>query len=88
MEKIIIDFINEQECVYIVETKDMILNSEDYNIGREVLGTSNKGIIYEYMYQYGIEKWSDIKYYSLVSLSDDKIICVFDCKTLEIINNN
>ena len=51
MEKIIIDFINEQECVYIVETKDMILNSEDYNIGREVLGTSNKGIIYEYMYQ-------------------------------------
>lgn len=83
MEKIIIDFINEQECVYIIKTEDMILDSEGYNIGREVIGTSNKGILYDYHYQYGIEKWCDIKDYSLVSLSDDKIICVFDCKTLE-----
>jgi hypothetical protein len=94
MEKIIIDFINEQECVYIVETKDMILDSLEPEIGREVIGTSNKGVVYEYMYQYGIEKWRDIENYSLVSIVDcysserggydrKKIVCVFDCKTLE-----
>jgi hypothetical protein len=94
MNKIIVDFINEQECVYIVETEDMVLDSLEPEIGREVIGTSNKGVVYEYMYQYGIEKWRDIENYSLVSIVDcysserggeerSKIICVFDCKTLE-----
>ncbi len=94
MSKVIIDFINEQESVYIVETKKMVLDSMDPEIGREVLGTSNKGVVYEYMHQYGIEKWSNIENYSLVSIVDcysserggeerSKIICVFDCKTLE-----
>jgi len=85
MEKVIIDFINKQESVYIVETKNMVLDSKEHEIGREVLGTSNKGVVYEYMWQYGIEKWQDIENYSLVSLDVErsKIICVFDCKTLE-----
>lgn len=94
MNKIIIDFINEQESVYIVETKKMILDSVEPEIGREVIGTSNKGVVYEYMYQYAIEKWRNIEDYSLVSIVDcysserggeerSKIICVFDCKTLE-----
>lgn len=94
MEANIIDFINEQECVYIVKTQKMVLDSLDPEIGREVLGTSNKGIVYEYMHQYGIEKWRDIEDYSLVSIVDcysierggeerSKIICVFDCKTLK-----
>ncbi len=94
MSKVIIDFINEQESVYIVETKNMVLDSIEPEIGREVLGTSNKGVVYEYMHQYGIEKWSNIENYSLVSIVDcysserggeerSKIICVFDCKTLD-----
>jgi hypothetical protein len=94
MSKVIIDFINEQESVYIVETKNIVLDSMEPEIGREVLGTSNKGVVYEYMHQYGIEKWSNIENYSLVSIVDcysserggeerSKIICVFDCKKLE-----
>lgn len=83
MKEKIIDFINKQERVYIVKTESMVLDSEDYDIGREVIGTSNKGVLSDYHYQYAIEKWCDIEDYSLVSLSEEKIICVFDCKTLE-----
>ena len=92
--KTIREFIDSQETVYIVETKEMVLDSVDPEIGREVIGTSNNGVVYEYMHQYGIEKWKDIENYSLVSIVDcysserggderSKIICVFDCKTLE-----
>lgn len=94
MNQKIIDFINEQECVYVVETEDMVLDSIDPNLGYEVLGISKKGIIFEWMDTYGIEKWSDIENYSLVSIvdcyssergGDDRrnITYVFDCKTLE-----
>jgi len=94
MNKTIREFIDSQETVYIVETKDMVLDSVEPEIGREVIGTSNKGIAYEYMYQYAIEKWRNIEDYSLVSIVDcysseregeerSKIICIFDCKTLE-----
>jgi len=90
----ITNFINEQECVYIVETKDIILDSLEFEIGREVIGTSNKGVVYEYFVSNAIEKWCDIENYSLVSIVDcysserggddhQKIVCVFDCKTLE-----
>ena len=92
--KTIREFIDSQETVYIVETKEMVLDSVDPEIGREVIGTSNKGVIYEYMYQYAIEKWKDIENYSLVSIVEcysserggeecSKIINIFDCKTLE-----
>jgi len=92
--KTIREFIDSQENIYIVETEEMVLDSLEPEIGREVIGTSNKGVVYEYMYQYGIEKWRDIENYSLVSIVDcysserggedrSKIICVFDCKTLE-----
>lgn len=88
------EFIDSQETVYIVKTKEMVLDSEDPEIGREVIGTSNKGVVYEYMYQYAVVKWKDIEDYSLVSLVEcysserggeerSKIIDVFDCKTLE-----
>jgi hypothetical protein len=89
MNKVIIDFINEQESVYIVETKEMVLDSMDPNIGRQVLGTGRMGVIYEYCREFGIETWRNIEHYSLVSIVDYyssdriKIICVFDCKTLE-----
>jgi len=94
MSKLITDFINNQECVYIVETKRMVLDSIDPNLGYEVLGISKKGIIFEWMDTYGIEKWSNIENYSLVSMVDyysserggddcRNITYVFDCKTLE-----
>jgi hypothetical protein len=88
------EFIDSQETVYIIETEEMVLDSLEPEIGREIIGTSNKGVVYEYMHQYGIEKWKDIEDYSLVSIVEcysserggeerSKIVCVFDCKTLE-----
>ena len=95
MEKIR-EFIDSQETVYIVKTEDMVLDSINYTLGEEVLGTGRKGVVFDYCgYEYGIHKWSEIENYSLVSVVDfyssekggddcRNITHTFDCKTLEI----
>jgi len=94
MNKEIIEFIDKEDCVYIVETNDIDLNSTDPNIGEEVIGIGKKGVLFEYHQDYEIAKWSDIEEYTLVSIVDcyssdrngydrKKIVAIFDCKTLE-----
>lgn len=83
MKKNIIEFIDSQENVYIVNRKEIVVTYEDYDIGRRVIGTNRRGVIFDYFGTYCIEDWIDIKDYLLVSVLNDEIICIFDCETLE-----
>jgi hypothetical protein len=64
-------------------------SSDGHEVGWEVIGVSNSGIIYKHFgYQYGVEDWQDCKNNYLILIhtdiwDNDSVVKLIDCGELE-----